>query len=118
MELLPGGDYTIDDVAGRLGASRRSLQRRLQGEDTNFPKQLNHSRESLAKTYLSNTDMTADDIAFLLGYQEIGSPSGRSPHGRDGRSANFPHVAVDDTEISRYGAGLPGKIRRCPPYKA
>ena len=29
--------------------------------------------ELLAKTYLANTDMTAEDIAFLLGYQEIGS---------------------------------------------
>lgn len=26
-----------------------------------------------AKTYLANTDMTTEDIAFLLGYQEIGS---------------------------------------------
>ena len=33
----------------------------------------NHTRELLAKTYLANTDMTTEDIAFLLGYQEIGS---------------------------------------------
>lgn len=43
------------------------------GEDTIFQKQLGHTRELLAKTYLANTDMTAEDIAFLLGYQEIGS---------------------------------------------
>lgn len=30
MELLPGGECTIDDAAGKLGTSRRSLQRRLQ----------------------------------------------------------------------------------------
>ncbi len=73
MEMLPCGEYTIDDVAKKLGYSRRSLQRRLQAEDTNFQKQLNHTREVLAKTYLDNTDMTAEDIAFLLGYQELGS---------------------------------------------
>ena len=73
MELLPSGECTIDDVAKKLGYSKRSLQRRLQEEDTNFQKQLNHTRELLAKTYLANTDMTAEDIAFLLGYQEIGS---------------------------------------------
>lgn len=72
-ELLPSGECTIDDVAKKLGYSRRTLQRKLQGEDTNFQKQLNHTRELLAKTYLANTDMTAEDIAFLLGYQEIGS---------------------------------------------
>ena len=73
MELLPSGECTIDDVAKKLGYSKRSLQRKLQEEDTNFQKQLNHTRELLAKTYLINTGMTAEDIAFLLGYQEIGS---------------------------------------------
>lgn len=73
MELLPGGECTIDDVAKKLGYSKRSLQRKLQEEDTNFQKQLSHTRELLAKTYLANTDMTTEDIAFLLGYQEIGS---------------------------------------------
>ena len=73
MELLPSGECTVDDVAKKLGYSKRSLQRKLQEEDTNFQKQLNHTRELLAKTYLTNTDMTTEDIAFLLGYQEIGS---------------------------------------------
>ena len=73
MELLPSGECTINDVAKKLGYSKRSLQSKLQEEDTNFQKQLNHTRELLAKTYLANTDMTAGDIAFLLGYQEIGS---------------------------------------------
>ena len=73
MELLPSGEGTVDDVAKKLGYSKRSLQRKLQEEDTNFQKQLGHIRELLEKTYLANTDMTTEDIAFLLGYQEIGS---------------------------------------------
>lgn len=73
MELLPSGECTIDDVAKKLGYSKRSLQRKLQEEDTNFQKQLNHTQELLARTYLANTDMTTEDIAFLLGYQESGS---------------------------------------------
>lgn len=73
MELLPGGEGTADDVAKKLGYSRRTIQRRLQEEGTNFQKQLNHTRELLAKTYLANTDMTTEDIAFLLGYRETGS---------------------------------------------
>lgn len=73
MELLPSGECTIEDVAKKLGYSKRSLQRKLQEEDTNFQKQLNHTRELLARTYLANTDMTTEDIAFLLGYQESGS---------------------------------------------
>lgn len=73
MELLPAGECSIDDAARKLGVSRRSLQRRLQEENTSFPKQLNHTRELLAKAYLANTDMTGEDITFLLGYQEVGS---------------------------------------------
>ena len=72
-ELLPGGMSTVDDVAEKLGVGKRTLQRKLTEEDTSFQKQLNSTRELLAKNYLRNTDMSSDDIAFLLGYQEINS---------------------------------------------
>lgn len=73
MELLPSGECTIDAVAKKLNYSKRTLQRKLKEENTNFQKQLNHTRELLAKTYLANTDMTTEDIAFLLGYNELSS---------------------------------------------
>ena len=72
-ELLPSGAGTADDVAAKLGVSKRTLQRKLTEENTSFQKQLNGTRELLAKHYLRNTDMSSDDIAFLLGYQEINS---------------------------------------------
>lgn len=72
-ELIPGGNATIDDVAEKLGVSKRTLQRKLTEEGTSFQKQLNGTREILAKHYIRNTDMTSDEIAFLLGYQEINS---------------------------------------------
>ncbi|MBR5164917.1 MAG: helix-turn-helix domain-containing protein [Ruminococcus sp.] len=72
-ELLPSGACGIEDVAERLGLSKRTLQRKLSEENTTFQKQLNSVREMLAKHYIRNTDMTTNDIAFLLGYQEINS---------------------------------------------
>ncbi len=72
-ELLPGGGGTADDVAEKLGISKRTLQRKLTEENTSFQKQLNGVRELLAKHYIKNTDMSTDDIAFLLGYQELNS---------------------------------------------
>jgi AraC-like DNA-binding protein len=72
-ELLPGGAGTVDDVAAMLGVSKRTLQRKLTEENTSFQKQLNGTREILAKHYIRNTDMSSDEIAFLLGYQEINS---------------------------------------------
>lgn len=72
-ELLPSGEFTIDDVAKKLGYSKRTLQRKLSSENTTFQKQLNSIREVLALNYLQNTDMTTNDIAYLLGYQELNS---------------------------------------------
>ena len=72
-ELLPGGSGTVEDVAEKLGVSKRTLQRKLTDENTSFQKQLNGVRELLAKNYIRNTDMSSDDIAFLLGYQELNS---------------------------------------------
>ena len=72
-ELLPGGACGIEDVAERLGLSKRTLQRKLSEENTTFQKQLNSVREMLAKHYIRNMDMATNDIAFLLGYQEINS---------------------------------------------
>ena len=72
-ELLPGGQCSIEDVADKLGLSRRTLQRKLAEEDTTFQKQLNSVRETLAIHYIRNTEMTSNDIAFLLGYAELNS---------------------------------------------
>ena len=72
-EMLPGGMCSIEDVAAKLGLSRRTLQRKLSEENTTFQKQLNSVRETLAIHYIRNTQMTTNDIAFLLGYQEINS---------------------------------------------
>lgn len=73
VEILPAGKSGIEDVAIALGISRRSLQRKLKEEETTFQKQLNHVRELLAKNYIQNTDLSSEDIAYLLGYQDINS---------------------------------------------
>ena len=73
IELLPAGEGSIDNVAIKLGLSKRTLQRKLKEEETTFQKQLNHTRELLARHYLKNSDMTSDDIAYLLGYQDLNS---------------------------------------------
>ena len=73
VELLPAGKSTIDDVANALAISKRTLQRKLKQEDTTFQKQLNHTRELLAKNYIKNTQFSSEDIAYLLGYQDLNS---------------------------------------------
>lgn len=72
-ELLPGGASGIEDVADKLGLTKRTLQRKLSEEGTTFQKQLNSTREVLALHYINNTEMNANDIAYLLGYAELNS---------------------------------------------
>lgn len=73
VELLPSGKFAIEDVCHKLGISKRTLQRKLKDEDTTFQKQLNNTRELLAKNYLNNTHLSSEDIAYLLGYQDLNS---------------------------------------------
>ena len=42
-------------------------------KNTAFQKQLNNTRQILALHYIKNTDMSTNDIAFLLGYTEHNS---------------------------------------------
>lgn len=72
-ELIPGGACAIEDVAVKIGMSKRTLQRKLSEEQTTFQKQLNNTREMLALHYIRNTDISTNDIAYLLGYQELNS---------------------------------------------
>lgn len=70
VELIPGGAYTVDDVSADLGVSPRTLQRRLAVENTTFIKQLNHTRELMARNYLKNESISTDEVAFLVGYSD------------------------------------------------
>jgi AraC-like DNA-binding protein len=71
--MLPSGNYSVEDVAEKLGVSKRTLQRKLNKEKTTFQKQLSSTRETLAIHYLCHTDMSNPDISFLLGYAELNS---------------------------------------------
>ncbi|WP_297635962.1 helix-turn-helix transcriptional regulator [uncultured Clostridium sp.] len=73
FELIPSGEASIESVAKELNLSTRTLQRKLSEEKTTFLKQLNHTRELLSRSYLKDTQMTIDDIAYLIGYSDTNS---------------------------------------------
>lgn len=73
LELLPSGRTQIDDVAGELAVSRRSLQRRLSEEGTTWLHLLNSARMRLAQHYLKNTNLGAAEVSFLLGFEDPNS---------------------------------------------
>ena len=69
--LLPHGEARLEEVARRLGISRRTLARRLSAEGTSFTKVLNLLRIDLARRHLGDQDLSISHIAWLLGYQEV-----------------------------------------------
>lgn len=69
-EMLPAGQSSIEEVADRLGMSKRSLQRRLAEESSSYQEVLNGTRRELAYSYLSRSSASLVEIAYLLGFQD------------------------------------------------
>ena len=65
-----GGGYPgLDEVAGRLHVSTRTLKRRLLEEGTSFMTLLNEKRTRDARDLLTRTSLSVQEIAERLGYQ-------------------------------------------------
>lgn len=73
LEGLPSGRTSIEETVGALAMSKRTLQRRLELEGTNFSSVLKETREKLALHYLKKTRITTLEICFLLGFSEPSS---------------------------------------------
>lgn len=67
---LSSGHCSVDDCAGKLGTSTRTLQKRLTRMGVKFSDIVQNERIKLAKHALLWTDCSLDDIAFQLGYSE------------------------------------------------
>jgi AraC-like DNA-binding protein len=71
--LLPHGQARNDLVATKLGMSPRTLARRLALEGSSFAAILGDVRSALAQRYLKDRALPISEIAWLLGYAEIGT---------------------------------------------
>jgi AraC-like DNA-binding protein len=61
---------TLEDVAARLGATPRSLQRRLRAAGSSFQELLDELRRELSLRYLAEEDLPLVEVAFSLGFAE------------------------------------------------
>ncbi|HET7085568.1 MAG TPA: AraC family transcriptional regulator [Rhizomicrobium sp.] len=80
VPLLPHGKAEVGEIARRLGVSRRTLARRLSGEGLSYSKLLEDLKLHLARRYLADGNLSISQIAWLLGYQEIGAFSRAFKH--------------------------------------
>lgn len=99
LECLPSGQASMDTLARRLAMSKRTLQRRLEAEGQSFQQLVSHTRQALARHYLTQTQLTNHEISFLLGFEDPNSFfrafqdwTGHTPQGlRQGGAAGWGH---------------------------
>jgi AraC-like DNA-binding protein len=73
LSLLSAGRVQAERVANQLGMSERSFRRRLADEGTTFGEVLDRLRYRLAVRYLEDEHVSLKQIAWLLGYSELGA---------------------------------------------
>ena len=60
-----------EDIANQLNMSYRTLRRRLSAEGLSFKQIHKEVVMGLATAYLRQTDLSTQEIAFLVGYSEV-----------------------------------------------
>ena len=70
IEQLPSGRATEESVAEALHLSRRTMQRKLRDEGTGFKQILEDMRRQLAIQYVQNSQLSLNEITYLLGFSE------------------------------------------------
>lgn len=71
--LMPAGRATISGVADTLGTNVRTLQRRLDREETSFSELLDRVRVQQVSLHFVNRSLRLTDVAHLLGYSTLAS---------------------------------------------
>ena len=66
---IPAGSYSIGEVFDSMGLSVRSLQRMLSDYGLTYKEIVVQVQQTLAKNYIREGALTADDISILVGYQ-------------------------------------------------
>ena len=69
--LLPTGNSGIELVAASMNMSKRTLQKRLQEQATNYQKVLDIVRSDIAKQYLTESSISMTRLADILAYSEL-----------------------------------------------
>lgn len=72
IDGMPTGEYTLTQVAQRLGTSERVLQQSLKAQGQSFSGVVNRIKKSLATQYLQDSRKNIAQIAYALGFD---SPS-------------------------------------------
>jgi AraC-like DNA-binding protein len=73
VPLLPHGNVRETEIASQCGLSRRTFVRRLASANLTFSEVLDDLRRDLAARYLADHSLSISQIAWLIGYHEVGA---------------------------------------------
>jgi AraC-like DNA-binding protein len=105
--LLAGRRPDLREIARALGASARTLQRRLAEAGVSYQQVLEQARRELAHHYLLHSSLDLSETAYLLGYEDAssffrafheweGTTPGRWRESRKRRIARRPAVVANN----------------------
>lgn len=70
IRKLPQGEVKLEDILAYFSIGKRTFQRKLKEEGYTFFQLVDESRKNTAKEYVNNTQLSFEEIAFLLGFTE------------------------------------------------
>lgn len=70
---MSGGRLDLETIAGELGVSERTLQRRITEAGTSYQHLVTEARQALAREYLADVSLELKEVASLLGYSDQNS---------------------------------------------
>jgi len=73
FQLIPSGQFGLENVAEEFGISGRTLQRNLSVENTSFNQLVKDIQKIMTFNYLEAKELSIDEIAYLVGYTELSS---------------------------------------------
>ncbi len=69
VQTIGSGQASVEGIASLLSMTARTLQRRLREHGTTYQQQATDVRKTLCRSYLRDTDISLEDVAFLSGFQ-------------------------------------------------
>ena len=73
FQLIPGGQFSLENVAEEFGISTRTVQRNLAVENIKFNQIVKNVQKIMTLNYLESKELSIDEISYLVGYTETSS---------------------------------------------
>jgi AraC-like DNA-binding protein len=70
IDYLPSGNCSRERVAHSLHMSESAFQKKLKAAGTSYQELLDATRTEMARHYLEDTDVSIDEVAYMLGFSD------------------------------------------------